>query len=145
MLHTVLCLLAREEVEPSEVVVLATLREAAEEAVERASGCPCPWSGEPPLRGREVRVVLLPYSDVDSGERVRDLRRRVARLLTLDTVLDVTGGRKAMAVAAAVEAASRGVPVVAAQLRRWSTYFEATGAETLCGKSRPEEAVLIRF
>ena len=145
VVHTVLCLLAREGRQPKSVTIVATIPEAAREAVEIATGCPCPWTRGPPLARDQVRVVLLPYQDVDTAERVRDFRRRIAELLDLDTVLDVTGGRKAMAVAAAIEAATRGIPVIAAQLRRWSLYHETTSASEPCMKSRPEEAGLLHF
>ncbi len=146
VLHTVLCLLLREGAAPEQVTVLATLLGVAEEALEIARSCPCPWTGTPPLQeGINVELITLPYSDVDTAEKARDLRRRVAELLTPDTVVDVTGGRKSMAVAAAVEAAVRGAPIIAAQLKNWEKYFKASLSDDKCGKTAPESAVLIKF
>ncbi len=145
VLHTVLCLLAREGRRPARVVIVATIPEAAEEATAIAAGCPCPWTRRPPIDRGRIEVVVLPYSDVDSPEKVRDFRRRIAALLDLDTVLDVTGGRKAMAIAAAIEATRQGVPVLAAQLTRWSDYHYLSRSTDPCKKTAPQNAKLIHF
>jgi CRISPR-associated protein Csx14 len=143
-LHTVLCLLAREGARVGHVTIVATLPDAAEEAERIAQACPCPWTSRPPAEGVPVEKLLLPYQDVTTSSHIRHLRQTIASLLTPDTVLDVTGGRKAMSIAAAIEAAAHGAAIVAAHIP-WRSYLETTGATEPCSKTRPEEAVLLRF
>jgi hypothetical protein len=116
-LHTVLCLLEEQGVAPSELAVISTSPSWAHEALEIARSCPCPATGRPPrAAAARTTVDILPFHDLEGPEHLAQLRRKLAGHLDPGTLLDVTGGRKLMAVAAALEALRAGAAVVAAMV-----------------------------
>ena len=139
--HTTACKLLEEGVQLEAYTIVATLEHYAREAASILTQCPCPVTGEPPAR-EEPRLVLLPFTDVDTPEKLRRLRRILSSLLDDTVVLDITGGRKLMAVAAALEALQRGVSIVASILPD-SVYKEVHAAAALCGKTAPQHARLV--
>ncbi len=149
VLHTTLCKLLEEgEIDPDEleeVLVVSTLEQQAREALEIAGSCPCPATGKPPLPAdAKAAIHLLPYSDIDSQQRLADLRKKLATLIQPGDIVDATGGRKAMSIAAAVEATAKGARVVMTHIPP-ETYREVAGETEPCRKTRPQEAVLLRF
>lgn len=145
-LHTVLCLLRRQGLQPGRVDIVATSAESAAEAERLARSCPCP-DGLPALPGdTPVEHHVLPYGDVDSQERLREFRRLVAGLVEPGGLLDATGGRKAMSIAAAIEAAEKGATVLIAHIP-WSSYLEKARArgDPCAATARPGEATLLRL
>ncbi len=141
-LHTVLCLLRERGVNIDHGTVIATREREAQEALEIARSCPCPRGG-PPLSVTGAVLVILPYGDVDTHERLQDFRQRLRGLLDTSTVLDVTGGRKAMTIAAAIEAIKAGTAIVLAQIP-WNRYLETAKAQEPCNKTA-ENATLLTF
>jgi hypothetical protein len=64
-------------------------------------------------RLRDVGGVELGFEDVDTRERYESLSHRLYRVLGRDDVVDVSGGRAAMAAAASLAASRLGATVVA--------------------------------
>ena len=139
--HTTACKLLEEGVHLESYTILATLEQYAREAAAILTGCPCPATGKPPVQ-QQPRLILLPFTDVDTPEKLRTLRRTLTQLLDENTVLDITGGRKLMAVAAALEALQHGVTIVATILPD-HIYNKTRTAKTPCEKTAPQHAKLI--
>lgn len=59
-----------------------------------------------------VDGVKLPFEDVDSRERFQHLAYRLRRIIGRNDVVDVTGGRASMAIAASLAAAEAGAMIV---------------------------------
>ncbi|ALL01391.1 hypothetical protein Pyrde_1345 [Pyrodictium delaneyi] len=112
VLHTTLCLLRRKGIQVDEVVVVATRHEWGTEAIEIARSCPCPGEEAPPAPPA-TRLLLLPSTDITGPQDITQLRKTLSRLLGPDTILDVTGGRKLMSIAAALEALRKGATITA--------------------------------
>ncbi|BES81667.1 CRISPR-associated ring nuclease [Pyrodictium abyssi] len=143
VLHTTLCLLQEIGSEPSSITVYATLPGVAEEALKIAQTCPCPELGKPPLTSStRVIVIELPFDDVVNTNNLEELRRILAPVLGSDTVLDVSGGRKAMAVAAALEAVARGSRVIASVIPE-DEYERIRSATSLCDKTARQARLII--
>ena len=140
--HTTLCKLLEMSVKVDEVVIYATLQHAAEEAVEILRRCPCPGTGETPLRpGVRVETRLLGFEDVHGPEDLERLRISLRPVLR-GALLDVTGGRKAMAIAAALEGYRSGATVVATVIPR-EEYKRIQSAAEPCGKVARSARLLV--
>jgi hypothetical protein len=142
--HTVYCLLEGEGYTITEHVILATSREAAEEARRILEACPCPQTGRPPAATTKTAVELLPFNDVAAQADLVELRRILRQHLDTATILDVSGGRKLMAVAAALEALNRGSAIVAAIVPD-QVYESLRRAGEPCAKTAPDKAKLIKL
>jgi len=142
-LHTTLCLLLRRGIQVDEVLVVTTRREWGAEAIEIARSCPCPGTGEPPAP-TATRTITLPYTDIESPHHLAQLRRTLATLLGPNTILDVTGGRKLMSIAAALEALRTGATIAATTILQ-EEYTRMHSAQTPCDKTirNPGKARLI--
>ncbi|MEB2835826.1 MAG: hypothetical protein GSR80_000034 [Desulfurococcales archaeon] len=138
--HTVACLLAGEGYRLEEHVILATNPDVAREALGILSTCPCAPDGRPP--GVPARVELLPFNDIREPGDLAALRRILGGILDADSILDLTGGRKLMAVAAALEALNRGSIIVSAIISD-EDYRRIRDCREPCGKSLPWRARLI--
>ena len=132
-LHTTLCLLRQRGIQVDEVVVVATRREWGAEAVEIARSCPCPGTGEPPAPAA-ICIITLPYTDVEGPHHLAQLRRTLSTLLGPNTILDVTGGRKLMSIAAALEALRTGATIAATTIPH-EEYTRIHSAQALCDKT----------
>ena len=139
--HTTACKLQEEGVEIEAYTIVATVEQHARQAAEILTQCPCPHTGKPPTN-RQPHIILLPFTDVDTPEKLRTLRRTLSKLLTDTTILDVTGGRKIMAVAAALEALQHGASIVATILPD-QLYDKIRRADKPCEKTAPQHAKLV--
>ncbi|NOZ89330.1 MAG: hypothetical protein GXO15_05335 [Crenarchaeota archaeon] len=149
VLHTTLCKLLEHRLlsfsELDEVLVISTREQWATEAIEIARSCPCPATGNSPLQpGVKTSIYVTPFNDVDSQERLHNLRGLLAEIIDEGDIVDVTGGRKAMTVTAVVEAKERGATVVMTHIPP-ETYREIAEETKPCRKTRPEQAVLLQF
>ncbi len=138
--HTALCKLLEEGYGIERVYILYTRKEYAMAAVDIIEKCPCTGS-EAPL-SVEVELVQLPFDDIRSTGDLAALRRVLGGLLEPSVVLDITGGRKLMAVAASLEALARGATIVSAIVPE-EVYARLRAAENPCEKTAPREARLL--
>ena len=134
-LHTTLCALLERGIRIEKVVVVATRGSAVDEAVEIARLCPCPGGGEPPLaRGVELQVVTLGFEDVRGVGDLEEVRRLVSSIADRHTLIDVTAGRRVLALVAAVEGVRRGARIVYA-LVPYEEQVRAQSSRDACGKT----------
>ncbi len=140
--HTTLCKLQERGIEVNEVIIYATLPEVAEEAQEILRRCPCLSTGKPPLEEKQrVEIRTLGFSDVRSPEDLEELRLALRPALR-GALLDVTGGRKAMAIAAALEGYRSGATVVATIISQ-EEYKRIQEATSLCDKTAQHATLLL--
>ena len=140
--HTTACLLLSQGVHITKCILVATMEQVANEAEHILRTCKCPNTGKPPLMHTEK--IILPFSDVKNAEHLRILREKLAKILDTNTILDITGGRKTMAVAAAIEALNHGATLVASIIPD-KLYDQLRKAKTPCQRTAPDKAWIIRI
>jgi len=136
--HTSLCLLLSRGVNIEEVVIVGNVRETVEEAARILRECPCPNGSLP---GAAVKTVQLGFPDVRSQADLVKLGDALGGLIRPGDYVDVTGGRKIMAVWAALVALNKGAHVVATIVPREEAERALASSEP-CGKT-VEKANLI--
>jgi len=140
--HTTLCKLQEHGIDVDEVVIYATLTHTAAQAQWILWYCPCPKTGKPPLPPpRTPRILHLGFNDIHGPQELDQLRKALAQDLDHATILDVTGGRKAMAIAAALEAYRRGATVVATIIPQ-EEYNRIQQAKNPCEKTAKQAHLL---
>ena len=139
--HTTLCKLLEKGIKPKKHIIVATSGASIREAQYILSNCPCSSNMEANI---PVETIVLPFSDIESIAQLKQLRTTLSKILDTDTILDITGGRKLMAVAAALEALERGATIVSTIIPD-TEYKRIASEKDPCKKTLPEKATLIKI
>lgn len=142
--HTTICILEQLGHHVRKHIIVATKGAALNEATTILKQCPCPATGKPPASTTPIETITLPYNDIENQEHLRQLRHILAKILDTDTILDITGGRKIMAVAASLEALNHGATIITTTIPD-HLYQEIKQAKHPCNKTAPHRAKLLKL
>ena len=142
--HTTICILEQLGHSVRKHIIVATKGAALNEAITILTKCPCPATGKPPASTTAIETITLPYNDIKSQEHLQQLRQTLAKILDTDTILDITGGRKIMAVAASLEALNHGATIITTTIPD-QLYQEIKQAKQPCNKTAPEKAKILKL
>lgn len=142
--HTTICILRQLGHSIRKHIIVATKGAALNEAITILTKCPCPATGKPPASTTSIETITLPYSDIENQEHLQQLRQTLAKILDTDAILDITGGRKIMAVAASLEALNHGTTIITTTIPD-QLYQEIKQAKQPCNKTAPHMAKLLKL
>ena len=142
--HTTICILKQLGHNIRKHIIVATKGAALSEAITILTQCPCPATNKPPAQTTHIETITLPYNDIENQEHLKQLRQTLAKILDTETVLDITGGRKIMAVAASLEALNHGATIITTTIPD-KLYQEIKQAKQPCNKTAPHKAKLLKL